>query len=37
MIEIIYNHPEFEYDVYGLVQALFPHEELETVYDVPPE
>lgn len=35
MIEIVFNHADFEYDVYGLVQAFFPREELETVYDVP--
>lgn len=35
MIELVFNHADFEYDVYGLVQAFFPREELETVYDVP--
>lgn len=35
MIELVFNHADFEYDVYGLIQAFFPREELETVYDVP--
>lgn len=35
MIELIYNHPDFEYDVYGLVQSFFPKEEITTLYDVP--
>ncbi len=37
MFYIVVNKPDFEYDIYGLVQAFLPREELEIIYDVPEE
>ena len=36
-IEIIVNKADFEYDIFGLVQAFYPREEIEIVYDVADE
>ena len=37
MILVIFNKPDFEYDVHSLLKAFFPKEEIQMYYSCPPE
>ena len=37
MIVVIFNKPDFEYDVHSLLKEFFPQEDVQMYYSCPPE
>ena len=37
MIVVVFNKPDFEYDVHSLLKEFFPHEDVQMYYSCPPD